>query len=231
MDLEIGDVVLCTVDRIEGTTVFVNIEENGQGTIVLSEIAPGRIRNLRDYVLPKKVIVCKVLKISQDRIELSLRRVSQKEQKEVKDQYNKERSSRNILKAVLGEKADKIIEKIEENEKTFSFLEKSKEDSKELEKLVGKEDSEKIIKILNSQKQKKEVIKKEIFLNTTKSNGLELIKQILEKINAEVKYISAGKYSIKVESNDIKKSNTKMKEILDNLEKESKKIGLNFSVK
>jgi len=86
MELEVGDVVLCTVERIEGTTVFVNINETGQqGGIILSEIAPGRIRNLRDYVVPKKVIACKVLKISGNTIELSLRRVTLKEQKEAKE--------------------------------------------------------------------------------------------------------------------------------------------------
>ena len=79
MNLEAGDVVLCTVDRIVGTTVFVNIEGDGEGSIVFSEIAPGRIRNIRDYVVPKKKIVCKVLRISGNRMDLSFRRVTLKE--------------------------------------------------------------------------------------------------------------------------------------------------------
>ena len=81
-ELEQGDVVLCTVEKINGTIVFVNIDDlNKQGSIILSEIAPGRIRNLRDYVVPKKKIVCKVLRET-DRgdLHLSLRRVTQKEQ-------------------------------------------------------------------------------------------------------------------------------------------------------
>ena len=78
MAFEEGDVVFCTVDRIVGTNVFVKISEKDkevEGCIVMSEIAPGRIRNIRDYVVPKKKIVCKVLRISGDRIDLSLRRV------------------------------------------------------------------------------------------------------------------------------------------------------------
>ena len=82
-NLEVGDIVLCTVDRIVGTVVFVKIKGYGEGSIIMSEIAPGRIRNLRQYVVPKKQIVCKVLRISGDRIDLSLRRVTQKEKKEV----------------------------------------------------------------------------------------------------------------------------------------------------
>ena len=77
MELEEGDVVLCTVERIVGTIVFVRIKGDGEGSITMSEIAPGRIRNLRDYVVPKKKIVCKVLRISPNRnTDLSLRRVT-----------------------------------------------------------------------------------------------------------------------------------------------------------
>jgi translation initiation factor 2 alpha subunit (eIF-2alpha) len=57
MDLDVGEIVMCTVDRIVGTIVFVKIDGNGEGSIILSEIAPGRIRNLRDNVVPKKRIV------------------------------------------------------------------------------------------------------------------------------------------------------------------------------
>ncbi|MEN9625985.1 MAG: hypothetical protein RL557_313, partial [archaeon] len=62
-ELEEGQIVLCTVDKIIGTTVFVRIDNNGEGTLTFSEIAPGRIRNLREYVMPGKKIVCKILKI------------------------------------------------------------------------------------------------------------------------------------------------------------------------
>src|SRR3990172_12941446 len=114
MDLEVGDIVLCTVDRIVGTTVFVRIEGNGEGSIVFSEVAPGRIRNIRDYVFPKKMIVCKVLRISGNHIDLSLRRVTLSEQKEIKERYRQERSFLSILKTVLGEKSGSVTEKIEE---------------------------------------------------------------------------------------------------------------------
>ena len=55
MELKENDLVLCAVDRIVGTIVFVKIEgEKKEGSIILSEIAPGRIRNLREYVIQKK---------------------------------------------------------------------------------------------------------------------------------------------------------------------------------
>tara|TARA_Y100000034_G_scaffold17454_1_gene19095 strand:- start:12323 stop:13027 length:705 start_codon:yes stop_codon:yes gene_type:complete len=231
MNLEVGDIVMCTVDRIVGTIVFVKIDGNGEGSIILSEIAPGRIRNLRDYVVPKKRIVCKILRISGDRIDLSLRRVTQKEKKELIEQYKQEKSYISILKSVLGKQADKIIEEILKEEKIYDFLEEAKENSKKLEKITGKNETEKILDILNSQKQKKAILKKEIDLTTTKSNGLKLIKNILGEIKeGKIKYISAGKYSIKTESNDLKSTDNILKKILSEIEKKAKKEGVDFSI-
>ena len=64
MEFEEGDIVLCTVERIAKANVFVDIENGkGEGSIVMSEIASGRIKNLREFVVPKKKIVCKILRI------------------------------------------------------------------------------------------------------------------------------------------------------------------------
>jgi translation initiation factor 2 alpha subunit (eIF-2alpha) len=229
--LEVGDIVLCTVDRIVGTTVFVKIEGDGEGSIVMSEIAPGRIRNLRDYVVPKKKIVCKILRISGDRIELSLRRVTLKEQKEIREQYKQERSYKNILRSILGEKAKKIIEDIAKKEKIYDFLQKAKDESRDLEKIAGKSDAKKILDILNAQKQKKAVIKREISLTTRESDGLKRIKNLLTDIqDVVVKYLSAGRYSIKTEASDIKTADQKLTKVLDELEKKAKKQKIEFSI-
>lgn len=231
-NIEEGDVVLCTVDRIIGTNVFVKIEDNGEGCIVFSEVAPGRIRNIRDYTIPKKKIVCKVLRISGDRIDLSLRRVTQKEQKEVKERYKQEKSYENILKSVLGEEqGKKIIKEISKKNKIYDFLQNAKENPKELEKLVGKENVKKIIDILKTQKQKKTILKKEIFLTTIEPNGIELIKNLLGMIKGtKVKYVSSGKYSLKKEAEDIKKADHELTNTLIKLEKEAKKKRVEFGV-
>ena len=233
MELEVGEIVLCTVDRIMGTVVFVKIDRNGEGNITTSEIAPGRIRNLRDYVVPKKKIVCKVLRISENgNVNLSLRRVTQKEKKEVLEQYKQEKSYKSVLKSILDEKAENIIKEIEKEQRLFDFLQEAKEDSKNLEKIAGKTDAKKILDILKVQKQKTAILKKEINLTTKNPDGLKLIKEILGNLKeVEVKYISAGKYSIKTEKDDIKTADNRLKEILKGVEEKAKKAGFEFSVK
>jgi translation initiation factor 2 alpha subunit (eIF-2alpha) len=234
--LEVGDIVLCTVDRIVGTVVFVKIPSENkeiEGSILMSEIAPGRIRNIRDYVVPKKKIVCKILRISsQGNIELSLRRVSQKERKEVIEQDKQEKSYISILRSVLGKKLDETVEKITEEERIFSFLEEAKLNPEKLEKIVGKEDSKKILDILKTQKKKKAIVKKEIHLTTIKPNGITLIKKILELFKEiDVRYISAGRYSLELESEDIKVADKKVMNLIASAEKDSKKLGVDFDVK
>jgi translation initiation factor 2 alpha subunit (eIF-2alpha) len=233
MELEEGDVVLCTVEKIEGTVVFVKIDETqDQGSIITSEIAPGRIRNLRDYVVPKKKIVCKILKIDEKgNIYLSLRRVTQKEKKEVLEKDRNEKKLMSILRTILKDETEKVMQEIKKKADVISFFEESKTSPKELEKAIGKEKAKKIIDILNSQKQKKSVVKKEFFLKTNSPSGIELIKKMLETNEAEIRYLSAGKYSIKIESSDIKKADGKIQEILKDIERLSKKGNMEFSVK
>lgn len=234
MTLEVGDLVLCTVERIVGTVVFVKIHQDGkevEGNIVLSEIAPGRIRNLRDYVVPKKKIVCKVLRVKAGNIDLSLRRVSQKEKKEVLEGESQKKSYISVLKSILGEKAEEAIKTISEDG-IVPFLEEAKEKSENLEKLIGKESSKKILDILNSHKKKILLVKKEINLTTTQPNGITLIKKVLETFKGiKVKYISAGRYSLEIESEDAKTADKKLRDLTIIAEKEAKRSGIEFEVK
>jgi len=234
-DLEEGDLVLCTVDRIIGTVVFVKISLDNkeiEGNIVLSEIAPGRIRNLRDYVVPKKKIVCKILRIKSGNIDLSLRRVSQKERKEVLEREQQEKSYASVLRGILKEKAEEAIQKILKEDSLVSFLEDSKTNPQKLEKVIGNENAKKIIEILNTQKKKRTIVKREIHLTTIKPNGITLIKKVLEIFKGiNVKYIAAGKYLIETESDDAKTADKKIRDMIEVAEKEAKRAGIEFAVK
>ena len=232
MELEEGDIVLCTVESISKASVFVNIEDTQeQGSIVMSEIASGRIKNLREFVVPKKRIVCKVLRISGNRIELSLRRVTQKERDERLNQEKLERSYASVIKAIVKEKSEEILKKIKEKSDVYNFIQDSIENSKELEKIAGKENSKKILEIIQEQKQKNSEIKKEFTLKSTNPEGIKIIKDILHPEQENIHYISAGKYMLKIIDKDKKTADKKSKEILEEIEKQAKKKGAEFSIK
>src|SRR3989338_9687700 len=97
---EVGELVMCTVKKILPHSIFVDIEEYKiEGMIHISEIAPGRIRNLRDYVREGKQITCKVLNIYREKgqVDLSLRRVNQSQRIKKVTEYKQEQKAEKIL--------------------------------------------------------------------------------------------------------------------------------------
>ncbi len=232
MELEEGDIVLCTVDRIVGAVVFVKIDGNGEGSIVLSEVAPGRIRNIRDYVVPKKKIVCKVLKIDGNNIQLSLRRVTKKEKEEVLKEYNLEKKAKSILNSVLKEKSKEIIEEIKKQGYNLGEFLFSPENHKKILQIIPKPEAERILEIVKKQRAKKTIIKKVISLKTILPEGLNKIKEILEEIkDCEIKYIAGGEYQLKIEDENIKEADQKLRSIVEEIRKKAKKEGIDFEEK
>ena len=231
---EEGQLVLCTVDKVIGTTVFVIIDGDGEGTITLSEIAPGRIRNLRDYVVPNKKIVCKVIRIYGDKIQLSLRRVKPNERKELLEKKEKEKSYRAVLKTVLGEESSKeLIEKISKDQTINEFFENLDENIKFLEKEIKKEQFEKLIKIFESKKEKPKQIKQIFRLSSKSSDGIIIIKSILKQScpeNCNINYLAAGKYSITLEGKDLKEVDNRIQSVLQNVEQLAKRQHCDFIV-
>ncbi len=233
--LEEGQIVLCTVDKIIGTIVFVKIQDNGEGTITTSEISPGRIRNLRDYVRPGKVIVCKILSIKGKNIYLSLRRVKQNEKKQLLEKIKKEKNHKAILKTVLGkQESEKIIEKIIKKQTLLDFFEQAKQEPKILEKYITKKDAEKIIKILETKKEKPKEIKQIFHLSNKTSDGILIIKKIIQNADknskADISYLAAGKYNLKLQGKDFKKIKSEINKIIQDIELQAKKQNCDFSL-
>ncbi|MEM4259153.1 MAG: S1 RNA-binding domain-containing protein [Candidatus Pacearchaeota archaeon] len=228
MELKEDDVVMCTVRKIEGTTVFVDIDENGQGTIVMSEIAAGRIRNIRDYVSVGKKIVCKVLKLTKGHIELSLRRVTAKEKEEIKDKYEKERSLLNMLKSVV-KNPEEILKKIKQEYEARDFLEEAKINPKIIEKFFPKLEAEAFAKILSEKKEKEKVVKKNITIKSFSSAGINDIKEVLRvPKNVEISYLGSSKFAISSKGKDFKEANYKVQTAIEQIKNKAKEKKIIF---
>ena len=216
---EVEDLVLCTVDQIMGTTVFVKLDDYGKtGVIATSEIAPGRIRNIRDYVVPNKKIVCKVLRVDKEKghIDLSLRRVSQKDAREIIEKFNKERAATTILN-IASKKID--ISKIKKKYGSlFEFLERAKEENSIVSEFFNKEETEKVLSLIKERiKTKKIEVKKKISVSTIASNGISVIKSVLDRKDVSVTYLGAPFYMISAEASDYKLANKKLEKALNEI--------------
>lgn len=230
MSIKVGDIMLCTVKRIESASVLVEMEDKRTGSIVMSEVAAGRIRNLREYIAPNKKIVCKVLSMDNSHIQLSLRRVTAKERDEALAKYQKERTLSAMLKAIVSNYRE-VIEHIKKEYELSDFSDEIRVNQKLLHKFLKKAEAEQIIKILQEKSEGIKKVKKIFLLRTINSQGLDELKLILSIKDADIHYLGSSQFSISVSGKNFKEANTKIQSILKDIESKAKTKKIFFEAK
>lgn len=228
--MEEGDLVLCKVEKVTNTITFVSLPNGQEGTIISSEIAAGRIKFMRDYVVPNKQIVCKILKIEGNHIHLSLRRVTSKEKKEVMQKFKSEQAIKVAFKQILGSDAEQIKNNIlEEFSDLNEFAKAAKEDESLILQYIPKEKAENFKKVLDK-KRKSIELKQNIKVKSLSNDGVKKIQELFNIDNKKVSvtYISAGNFRLKLTTEDPKSGKHEMQEILEELENKAKKQDLEF---
>ncbi len=233
---EENEITICTIKKVLPNCVFVTLDEyDKEGLIHISEIAPGRIRNIRDYVREGKKIVCKVLRIDKikNHIDLSLRRVNQAQRINKNEEYKQEQKAEKILEliglelkkdlpTIYKEVGNKIIEKY--GLLSACFQEVVKNGDSILKEL---DISPKITKrlaalIIKRIKQKKVTINSTLILSSDQSNGIEIIKRALKavhdfsvknKYQSSILYISAPRYRLSITALDYKTAEKEINEL------------------
>jgi len=227
---EEGELVLCTVTSVQYHSVFVELDEYGKGGLIhISEVSPGRIRNIRDFVKEGKKVVCKVLRINKEKgyIDLSLRRVNESEKRRKIDDIKKEQNSEKIVEIAAGKigiKTEEMYKQISEKiAKEYSSLHEFFEQSAKNEALLDGLPIDKIhIKAISETiKQRIKPTEVEITgklkITTYAPNGIDIIKESLKKaedaVNGRVsiKYLGSGTYRFKLTAPDYKEAEKLMK--------------------
>jgi translation initiation factor 2 alpha subunit (eIF-2alpha) len=225
-----GDLVLCKVKEVTNTITFVELPDGNEGTIVSSEIAPGRIKLMRQYVVPNKQIVCKVLKIEGNHIHLSLRRVNSKEKKEVMQSFKQSQAINVAFKQILSEKEKAVKEKIlKDFDNLADFISAARNNKSLISKYIPKDKQNAITKVAEK-KRKNEELKQNIKIKCLEDDGIKKIKSIFnfDDQNISVSYISAGNFKLKLTVEDFKQGKKRMAEIIEELEKKAKENNCEF---
>lgn len=230
MPVKVGDIVLCTVKKIEATVVTVEVEKKEEGTIVMSEIAAGRIRNLREYVAPNKKIVCKVISTDNGHTQLSLRRVTARERDEAISKNEKEKTLIAMIKAISKEH-ESIVNSIKKEYELADFSDEIKSNHSLLDKFFKKSEAEQISKILNDKKEVKKEVKRNFVIRTLSESGLEDIKSSLSIKEANIHYLGSSQFSVSASGRDFKEANTKITAILHEIETKAKSKKMLFEIK
>ena len=227
---EEGDLVLCTVTSVQFHSVFIDIDEYGKsGLIHISEVAPGRIRNIRDFVKEGKKVVCKVLRINKEKgyIDLSLRRVNESEKRRKIDSVKRQQNAEKILEIAagkLGIKIEDIYNALSDRLKNegislYELFEQASKDETVLDK-PGMD--KKQVKVLNEIialriKPSEVQISGNLKITTYAPNGIDIIKDSLKKAeetsNGRIKinYLGSGLYRFMLKAPDYKDAEKVMK--------------------
>lgn len=222
MSLKLDEAYLCKVVKIEGTTVYLKVEDTGEeGSMMLSEVAAGRIRNLRDYVSLNRKVVCKVLKIHGGHIEFSLRRVTARERDDVLERHKRERAFANMLH-VVGEKPEEIILQIKKEFDFLEFFDDVRGNPQILEKFLSKDKAAKVIEILVEKDVKEKQVEGFFTLKSDSPQGVNDIREILDLKEGEIHYLGSSRFSLAVSGEDFKEANQKLEIIFEEIEKRAK---------
>ncbi|MGB9748874.1 MAG: translation initiation factor IF-2 subunit alpha [Candidatus Woesearchaeota archaeon] len=219
---EEGELVLCRVTNITPHSTFVNLEEyDKQGLIHISEISPGRIRNIYEFVKEGKIIVCKVLRVNKEKgyIDLSLRRVTQIQKRSKLDEIKEEQNSEKII-ALLAKKKNidfkqfyhEIADKILKNYNyVFECFDDVVNNKVKLEDFgIKKELADELKEIILARRKPKRVeIKGLLKLTSYEPNGVEVVKDALRRgiskvKNISIKYAGSGGYLVVLSGENFK---------------------------
>ncbi|MBI2666658.1 S1 RNA-binding domain-containing protein [Candidatus Woesearchaeota archaeon] len=239
---EENEIVLCKVSKIFPNSVFVDILEYGNsGLIHISEIAPGRIRNLREYVTPDRQIVCKVLRVDREKghIDLSLRRVNSHERSEKLEEIKQELKAEQLVKNLATKLKRPLPQVYQEITKgifkeylylhlCFKDVTEGKKDLTTLgiEKNLAQEITAAVI---DKFKPAKITLKGEMQLHSYQADGMEKIRNTLitiERLSPTIKisYLGAGRYHLIIEDFDYKPAENTFAKVREILEKFTDKL-------
>jgi len=228
---EEDELVMCTITKVQFHSVFAQLDEYDKGGMIhISEVSPGRIRNIRDFVKEGKKVVCKVLRVNPEKghIDLSLRRVAETQRRNKVDELKQEQKAEKILEFVakdLNVPLKKLFEGISNNiSKKYSSLNEffqavvadnslikdsglDAKDAKKLEEAIKIRIKEAAVKIEGKLK-----------LTSFAPDGVDIIREALKKAeeaakgNIMIKYLGAGSYNIAISAKDYKEAEKLLKE-------------------
>jgi translation initiation factor 2 subunit 1 len=235
--------VIIKIKRVMPYGAIADLEEYaGQDCFIhISNVANARIKNIRSYLSEGGIRVGSIINVdpSKKSIEISLRRVSEAEEKRKLEDWKREK------------RADKLFERLckllkEDYKKTYSAIApKLTEEFGDLlsafenASLLGEEPfkglnlPEKFLTALVSLAKDsivpaEVVVKGDLLLSSRKGDGIVAIKEVLKKIeqpHLTIEYISAPKYRVQVTAQEYSVAEKILNSVVQNATDSIKKLG------
>lgn len=216
---ERGELVVCEITKINPNSAYAKLlEYDRSGMIHVSEIAKRWVKNIRDFVKERQLVVCTVGRVESDDISLSLKRVNKNQGDRRLQEYKKEKNAEKFLEQIakqLGKTLEQAFEEVGHDlEETFGSINRSFETALKnpellAEKGIDRKWADAIIEMAaKNYVEKTYDVKAILNLVSYADNGMDVIRGALKKAadnGLNVRYISAPRYQISGNGKNIKK--------------------------
>lgn len=243
---EFGELVICRVKRISQFAAWCDLEEykNLEGMIHISEVAGKWVHDIKKFVKLEKQYVAKVIRVDEatKTLNLSLKRVSDSEERRKWDEFRKEQRAEGILKVAAKELEISLEHAYEKigfplRERFADLYTALVEIKKSPETLIDLKIPEKWQKVLvetigKSIVEKEFELKAELQLISYENDGIERIKEVLknlEKSGVDVSYITAPKYRLEIKTKNPKADSKKFEQQIQKAVEQANKLKIEAS--
>ncbi|MCL4399038.1 S1 RNA-binding domain-containing protein [Candidatus Parvarchaeota archaeon] len=238
-ELEIGKIYICKVKKLLQHGVIVEIDSLGiDGFIHISELSKRWVSNIKDVAKENENLVCKLIKKDGQSPELSVKRVSDSENRQALREWSISNRIMKILENSYKTDFKNVKARIESAYGSVfgMYTEISKNGTKPMDDLKLKSDVKKELADFIDKTKKKITLKTELKIQSYSEDGVERIKKLLtgdysDKDVYSITYVKAPIYLLKVNAGDTKKTLTENRRILQELEKKSRELAIEFSCK
>lgn len=233
-----GELVIVKISKINPHSAFAYLEEyDAEGMVHISEVSSGWVKDIRNFVKVGQTGVAKVMRVEDNHISLSLKRVDKSQENNKTKEYRLNQRAEKMLQ-MAGEALKKSLDKAYEEvgfllqENFGSLYEGFKISLTNSQLLMDRGVPEKWIEQIKAVAeraivQKEFEFKARLFLKTYKSGGINIIKTLLasaEQNGLQVKYIAAPEYLVKYKSMNAKKGEREFIEKLEGLKSKDAEI-------
>lgn len=226
---EEGELVVVTIDDIHEHSTSASIAGyDTSGLIHISEVSRSWVRDIKQHVSEGEKTVAQVVEIDDGQINLSLKRVNEKQKRDTMEEWRKEQKADKFLQRVADEAGadiDDLYEAVafpfqKEFGSTFAGFEHAAMDDVDFDDLdIDTELADAVTGVAKDNISLKQVeLEGELEITVPGGDGIDDIRDALETDDhAEVSYVSAPTYSITVWGRNAEDAKDRMDETVDGI--------------
>jgi len=205
----VGDYVIITITDVDQNSAYADLDEyeDVTGLIHISEVSRSWVQDIRKEIDEGEKTVAQVIEDDDGTLDLSLKRVNEKQKKDTMARWKKEEKAEEFVEGLaerMGEEKESLFEKVVfPMQKEFGTAFHGFEIAVgEEEKLLELFDEDTVDAIQETAKDninlRQEKLEGEIELSFRSGDGVDRIKEVFEQIGegVEVKYVSAPNYDV-----------------------------------